>query len=293
MMTTPDPPGAAFTRVLVTLTGTGGSRALLETACLAARATDAALAALYVREERLADLAALPFAAVLAPGQGSAEPLTPAAVERAWARAEAACRAALHAIRPAIPAAFEAAAGRLEAVLAGRAGPGDLVVLGMGEGMPPAPSEALVKAVATLAGAVLIVPPARSGRAGPVVAIDDGDPAGAGTVRLAARLATAAGRRAAVLALAQPGAQPALAARARALAGHPIAVHAWPADQAGLIGDALAALAPSMVVADLAGPPFAAPGALAHTLRRLRAPLLLLSEAAARRIAAPGAPPPG
>ncbi|MBK0398452.1 hypothetical protein H0I76_04570 [Limibaculum sp. M0105] len=282
--------GALFSRVLVALTGTEGSAVLIETACLAARATDAEVAGVYVREQALADLVALPFATILAPGRGEAETVSPEAVERAWARAEAACRNALHALLPARPAPFETVAGRMEAVIAGRAAPGDLVVLGAGAGLWPTTSEALVKAAAANAGAVLLVPAGISHRRGPIVAIDDGDLAGSGTVRLAARIARAGHRRLALLALAAPGGHEALAVRARTLTDGPFSLHGWPVDRADEIADAIACLAPSMVVADLSGAPFEGGGALERALRRIRAPVLLLSGDAARRMAGIPAP---
>jgi len=277
--------GIRFARVLVALTGGEASRAMIEAACLAARATNAALAALYVREQRLADLAALPFATVLAPGHGVAEALTLDAVERAWLRAEAACRAALHSAHPAGTVAFQSVSGRIETAVVGHAGPGDLLVLGPGGGLQAAPSGALVKAAARAAGAVLVVPAIVTNRTGPVVAIDDGDTAGAGTIRMASRLARASGRPLALLALAAPGMHGALAARAASLAGGPFALHTWPAGEAAGVADALRYLTPSMVVADLSGAPFAEPGVLGAALRRATAPLLLMSGHAAQRIA--------
>jgi hypothetical protein len=96
---------------------------------------------------------------------------------------------------------------------------------------------------------------------GPVLAIDEGDRAGVATISLADRMERVAGRP-----------------LARDIAGStPVMVHAWPDWRAEEIGDPIARIAPSVIVGDCAGRPFADPAMATRVFRRLASPLLLIS----------------
>ena len=121
------------------------------------------------------------------------------------------------------------------------------------------------------AGAVLIVPSAADEHGGgPVLAIDDGDRAGAEMISLADRLARVAGQPLAVLALGTPAAARAIATRARGIAGStPVMVHNWPDWRSEEIGNPIARISPSVIVGDFAGRPFADPATASRVFRRL------------------------
>lgn len=269
----------AVSQVIVAFSGTGNSGTLAQTAAMAARALGASVTGLYVRDAALQDLAGLPFAAALATGRTRPERLTPEAVERAWARDEALCRAALARSVGETSWTFETVAGRLEAILGPRLARATLVAMDAAGHTDRTDIWARAWTIARAAGAVLITPATATwhGR-GPVLAIDDGDRAGAETISLADHIAQANGRPLVVLALGSPGTVQAIAARARSLAGSSsVAVHTWPDWRAAEIGDPIASIAPSMIVGDFAGRPFADPDLATRVFRRLAAPLILIS----------------
>lgn len=282
-MTTTDPHGRrrwqAVSKVVVAFAGAGRSAVLAQAAASAARVLGASLSGLYVRDLALQDLAGFPFPATLGHAGVRPERLTSEAVERAWMREEARCRAALANAVGTAAWSFESVAGGLHAVLAQRLARATLVAISAEDRAADASLSTLVRGISGAAGAVLAVPSAAGERPqGPVLAIDDGDRAGAETIALADRIAVATGRPLAVLALGTPAAAHGIAGRARGIAtSRDIAVHTWPAWRADEIAAPIARLAPSMIVGDFAGQPFADPEAAGRVIRRLAAPLLLIS----------------
>lgn len=269
----------AVSQVIIAFAGSGGSAALANVAAMAARVLGASVTGLYVRDIALQDLAGLPFAATLGVRTASPERLTPEAVERAWAREEARCRAALARSVEGTSWSFEAVEGRLDAVLRPRLARATLVAIAAADRADDAGLWGLARSISRTAGAVLVVPSAAAENgSGPVLAVDDGDPAGAETISLADRIAQVAGRPLAVLALGTPAESRAIAARARGIAGStPAKTYAWPDWRAEEIGDPIARIAPSVIVGDFAGRPFADPAMATRVFRRLASPLLLIS----------------
>jgi len=285
-MTRTDPPDRqrwrAVSQVTVAFSGGGGTLALARTAAVTARALDASVTGLYVRDTALQELAGLPFASTLSAERPTPERLTPETIERAWMRDETLCRAALAQVAEGAAWPFETVAGRLETILASRLARTTLLATDAAGNPGDAGLWAHTRRITDAAGAMLFVPgAATAGSRGPVLAIDDGDRAGAETISLAERIAQAGNRPLAVLALGPPGAIRAIEARARSLArSSPVAVHGWPDWRADEIGSAIASIAPWMIVGDLAGRPFAEPALAMRVLRHLAAPLILISPGA-------------
>lgn len=270
----------AVSQVVVAFAGGGGGGALVQTAAAAARALGAGISGLYVRDVALDDLAGLPFATMLDASRTTPQRPTGAAIERSWRREEARCRALLGRAAAASAPAFETVAGRLETALAPRLARDTLVAISAADGLHDSALWPAAQTLAEAAGAVLVVPASvrSEPRDAPVLAIDDGDRAGAETIALADRIAQASGRPLAVLALGTPLTAQAIAARARALAtSERLVAHGWPDWKADELARPIARIAPWMIVGDLAGRPFAETGQAMAILRRLAAPLLLLS----------------
>lgn len=234
----------SIARVIVGFRSSYRGEALLDVSAVMARALRADLKGVYVREDVLRDLAGLPFAAAMEWGRGSALPMTPEAIERAWLREAAVCRRAVshRAGLESMAWSFETASGSLEDVLLGSAGVTDLVALAE-DVLDPAPGALAerLRAITSHARAIMLVGSRRDGlRPGPVVAIDQGGEKGAAAVRLAAQLATALARDLRILAVG-PGHETA--------AGAPV-TRLDTLDPVELVAT-LRAMEPGLIVADL------------------------------------------
>jgi hypothetical protein len=255
------------------------SAVLADAAATAARALGATLTGFYVRDVTLQDLANLPFAATLGIAGDPPEPLTPDAVERAFARVESQCRAALAlAMRDAPQTwSFETVSGRLEILLPPRAARSSLIAIAGDRSADPT-LWTLARTIGATAGAVLVVPScAPQRRRGPVLAIDDGSATGAEATALANQVAQATARPLAVLTLGKPATTAQPRAGRRQAESIEVEVHGWPEWDAATIGEPILRIAPSMIVGDLMASPFADPEAAARLFARVAVPLLLLS----------------
>lgn len=269
----------AVSQVMVAFVDARSSAVLADAAATAARALGATLTGFYVRDVTLQDLANLPFAATLGIAGDPPEPLTPDAVERAFAREESQCRAALAlAMRDAPQTwSFETVSGRLEILLPPRAARSSLIAIAGDRSADPT-LWTLARTIGATAGAVLVVPScAPQRRRGPVLAIDDGSATGAEATALANQVAQATARPLAVLTLGKPATTAQPRAGRRQAESIEVEVHGWPEWDAATIGEPILRIAPSMIVGDLMASPFADPEAAARLFARVAVPLLLLS----------------
>jgi len=303
----------SVSRVIVAMSGTQRSGPLLRASIAAARALDAELHGVYVRDTAIGDLAGLPNAAILGFSGGGARPLSRADLDRAWAREEETVQATLSATAAGTVRkwSFESASGQLGRVLADRLSGSPLVAIEAGETWAVEQAWALVGRLSAAAGALLVVPPgavdgagdgAGDGGKGPVLALYDvaakeaetgtaetgtaetGPAArmadGAEIIALADRIALAGNRPLTILALSTP-------AHARHIADrihrdphvHQHRVLSWPDWRATDLAEPIAHVAPSIVVASLASRVFAERAAALRLLRRATAPLLLIPPA--------------
>lgn len=271
-------------RILLGFAGAEGSGALSESASLLARALSAELSGLYVREAHLHDLAGLPFAATLRPGERAPRPVSAEGIEAAWIREEAACRRALSVAAEArrLAWSFASLSGERVSCLVEAAGRTDLVaVAAPRRGPGPAEAFAALRAAALPAGGALLLPSGaraapRARAAEPVLALDDGGAGGARAVALAARMAEADGRPLAVLSTEEDSPAAAISERAQTLAaGRAAAVHVLPGWSGHSLSRAIARIGPALVVAEPGGPDAAAE-ALARRLADAPGPPLIL-----------------
>lgn len=303
-MTTADPVRSfrwqSVSRVIVAMSGTQRSGPLLRASIAAARALDAELHGVYVRDTAIGDLAGLPNAAILGFSGGGTRPLSRADLDRAWAREEETVQATLSATAAGAVRrwSFESASGQLGRVLADRLSGSPLVAIEAGETWAVEQAWALIGRLSGAAGALLVVPPGAvdstdGGGNGPVLALYDvAETGAAGTgagermadgaeiIALADRIAIAGNRPLTILAVSTP-------AHARHIADrihkdphvHRHRVLSWPDWRTTDLAEPIAHVAPSIVVASLASRVFAERAAALRLLRRATAPLLLIPPA--------------
>lgn len=184
----------AARRVLVGLDASPQSLdALAAGAALAAR-LGAVLEALFVEDEDLLRLAALPFAGLVRGAAGRAEPLDRARAEAAMRTLAAQAREALErsAARHALEARFRVARGRVSAELLAAAQGADALVLGAaghGGGARRGAFGATARATLARAGAPVLLVAREPPPSGRVVAVDDGTPAAGRSLAVARQLA--------------------------------------------------------------------------------------------------------
>jgi nucleotide-binding universal stress UspA family protein len=180
-------------RVLVGVDASAASLdALAAAASLAAR-LGAELAGLFVEDEDLLRLAALPFGDVVRTAGGGRERLDPASTEAALRALAARAREAVERIASArrVSCSFRVARGSVVREVLSAAEAADLVVLGAG-GHGRSARGALgdtARAAAARARAPVLLLARGSRLGGGVVAVDDGTPAGTRAVLAAQRLA--------------------------------------------------------------------------------------------------------
>jgi nucleotide-binding universal stress UspA family protein len=272
----PDRVEFAVRRVVVALDASAGSLDAAAAAVVLARLLGAELRGLFVEDEDLLRLAALPFAQVARTPGGVFERLRPEDAIAQLRALAARARESLEGLAAdvGLSATFQVARGRPSAEVPAAAGDRDLLVVGAGghtRSGRTAPGETARAAAARARGSVLVL--ARGARVGePVVAVHDGSAASARGVAAAARLAR--GAPAAVLVVAAaPGRQAALAEEARRIAGPAARVRPAPPGVAAVVS-ALAELRPALVVVPAEGG--ALGGEAVEHLLALGAPVLVV-----------------
>ena len=191
------------TRVIVGFAGTRRGDTLVEIAVTLARAVNANLKGIYVREKVLRDLAELPFSVASAPGLRAMHPLSAEIIENAWNREEAKYRRAIsrHAGVDEIEWSFETASGSMESCLREIVSSGDIVALTAETGGPAAqPFLEGVPELAGIARAILLASPTQNQlQKGSILVIEKGGTESEDLVELAAQIATAMSRSLEVL----------------------------------------------------------------------------------------------
>jgi len=270
-------------RIVVGLTSASNAERAVAAAAVLARAIEARIIGLFVQEENMLDLAKFPFARVLDFDSPKPREVSSHLMQQAYARRAEICRQTLsdHADKARVRWSFSTQQGDISAKVEEMVGSGDYVVLSgetHGIGM-----HSLVRAVRTVPGCVKGVVVAALHRerraAGPIVAIDDGDEAGARTVALAARLAELEGRPLHLFVIAAADADAdRIEARAAKVVGNTqaIAIHRYLPGAPQSIAAGLAHLSPFFVVMDLDGEPVSDDQIAISLFRAARAPVLLV-----------------
>lgn len=186
-MTTPAP----IRRILLALDTGNDNAALFEAALALAAHLDAELAALFVEDEELLRLAALPFARELGSSSALRRPLRDQDMQRTLHRRAARSQAALAAAATHVQVrwSFRVTRGRVVSCIAEAAMESDLVTLSLGSD-PLLWARDRILLQRTLAASlrpVLLLPPGAGLRA-PYVVVFDGSEAALRTLQLAARL---------------------------------------------------------------------------------------------------------
>ena len=276
----PDTGTPPLLRVVVRFGADERPSPLASAASVLASALGAELRGVFIRDEALRNLAALPFASAIRLAGGSVTRLDMRLIEEAWSASESACRAALAAAAARERAAwsFESLAGDVESSIRHHVGARDLLALTLHSPGPDARDTIeLARRLASQAGAVLLLASnLQSIPTGPVLAIDDGDRIGERTVSLGGRIATRLGRTLSILAIGRDAAET-VKARARAdapPAGSTVTVVQRGSTDAAI--DALRRTKPGFVVGDVEGEPFGHGDAGASIIGVLESPLVLL-----------------
>lgn len=271
------------TRIIIRLDATIDAPASIEVASLLAEALGSDLLGLFVEDEQLLQLAGLPFAHAVGAGAGGPLRLTPQMMEEAFSRSCLQCEKALSAWAgrkkqnwtflkkrgdEAGILSATVTASDLLVVATGRAGPGALQVFRLIR-RSGAQARCVVPAAYQLRGASMA----------PVVAIDDGDPAGARTIEVAARIAAGTGAPLSLIAIAgsENEAHMIMERAARQTSGVQLAATTRvPPGAPNAIAEVLMRSRPSFVVADLDGEPFVDDRTALQLLRAANAPTVLL-----------------
>jgi hypothetical protein len=271
-----------ISRVLVELIGNSEGDELIETACDLAAAIQAELHGLFVEDESLLDLSGLPFAHAVLPGRAQPLAFNPELLRRIYERQATSCRRILSARAHSaqLTWSFDTARGPGATAFRTRVSRTDLVVIQQHRfGQSTREMIGAARSAAAAARGVAVIGRRTRRTAGPIVAIDDGDDAGAETIALAARLAR---RHEAPVELFVIAADERLArqteARDLALLGNVrvAAVRRFVARPEGALEDALTRAAPRFVVADLDGAPFRDNESAVRLVRAARAPVVLI-----------------
>jgi nucleotide-binding universal stress UspA family protein len=193
------PEGAPFAarRILVAIDASAASLDALEAAVSVAERLGSELTGLFVEDEDLLRLAALPFADIVRSPGGARERIDPTSVEAVLRAVAASARAALEkaASRRGVTWRFRISRGRVAREVLAAAEGADLVVLGAsglgrsGRGIVGATARAA--AAGARASVLLLARGARLG--GEVVGVDDGTTCGARAVSAAAALVAMGG----------------------------------------------------------------------------------------------------
>jgi hypothetical protein len=279
----------ATTRILLGLHAGEAPEGGIALAARLAASLRAAIHGLLVEEPGLVDAAALPFTRIISRTGAHGPDFSTVTLERALALTERTCRDMLCAMaQPAhVPWTMQRERGDLAATLSACMETGDIVVMPQAGGSGSYRRAMVdVRLMTRRARGVVIV--RKSGSAtqihsGPVVAIDDGSDAGAGSVSLAAQLAAGMNRPLQVIVFAGTAAEAeAIQQRARAVASPRSSVrfHRLSPDHSGALSLKLRMLAPSLVVAEIEAEPLRDDASVLELQRASSAPLLLLGRSA-------------
>lgn len=262
--------------------GANAERAVAAAAVLAG-ITEAKIVGLFVQEESMFDLAEFPFARVLNFDNPAPREISRQSMQEAFARTAAVCKRVLskRAGKARVNWSFSTKQGDLNAVVEAMAGTGDYLVLsGETHGMGTHSLIRTLRMVPAGVGGVVVAALHRESRStSPVVAIDDGDDAGARTVALAARLAALEGRplHLIVIAASDADADRIQARAATSVSGkQTMTTHRHLPGSPQSIAASLVHLSPFFVVGDLDGEPFADDQTAVSLFRAAKAPVLLL-----------------
>ena len=276
-------------RILLGLNAGQPAKTEIVLAARLAESLQAAIHGLLIEEQGLMDAASLPFTRITARAGTRAPDFTSVALERAFGLAERACRdtICMMAASARVQWTMQRERGELVTTLQLRTETGDIVIMpGSAGAAAGRPTIADIRLIAGRAIAVLMMQAARSSlpiEAGPVVAIDDGDIAGAVTVGLAAQIASGMDRPLHVIVLGRTMADAEAIERcAREAAWHRQAMrfHQLAPDQTDAIALKLRMLAPSLVVANIEADPLRSDATVLDLQRASSAPFLLLGRAA-------------
>lgn len=271
-----------ISRVLVELGVIPDGDRVIGIACDLAAAIQAELHGLLVEDEALDDLSGLPFAHTVLPGRARPEALNPELLRQAYERQAASCRRTLSARAGGsqVTWSLDTARGHGTAEFLARISRSDLVVLqqhSLGQSIRDLIGQA--RSAAVVASGVVLIGRRIGRESGPVVAIDDGDEAGAETITLTARLARRLGASVELFIIADDD-RSARRIEARAMAllgGVPVtAVRRFADRQDGALEDALGRSAPRFVVADIEGAPFRDNETAVRVIRAALAPIILI-----------------
>jgi nucleotide-binding universal stress UspA family protein len=191
------PSGVPFRRILVGVDASPASVAASTAAATLAARLRAELRGLFVEDEDLLRLAALPFAGVVLVPSGAREPLDLARAEAELRAVAAHAREALARAAAQVQASFEFTVrrGRVVPEILAASGGVDLLVLGAGgrrrSGRAGLGDTARAAAERAPSSVLLLGGGARAGD--PVIAVDDGGPGGALAVEVARALAGSPG----------------------------------------------------------------------------------------------------
>jgi hypothetical protein len=270
-------------RIIVGFKAEAGVGRSVDAGTLLAETIKADLVGLFVQDEALMNVAGMPFARVLNQQNPTPREFTPDQMQEALTRHAAICKRTLsrRAVDARVRWSFRNERGNMVAVMMAQADAGDIMVMpvethGLGlRGVMRQVRDSSIR----VRGVVVPAISRFAAGAGPVVAMDDGDDAGEGTIRLAARIAIQSGKPLHVFAIASSEKDVSrITERAAQLSGLGLSVtmHRFIPGSPQTIASSLGHIAPSFVVGDMEGEPFRDDQAALSLLRAARAPVLLL-----------------
>jgi hypothetical protein len=213
--------------------------------------------------------------------------LTPELMNQAYEREVSICRRVLsaHAEKARLKWSFSVVRGHLQKSIEHTVESGDFLTITAGgdQGLVTRDVVEQLRSLPSAAQGLMIAAKSRTTPpAGPVIAIDDGDAAGARTVALAARLAAFCGKPLDIFAVASSNADAyRITERARDVAGPELSMlsRRFAPGAGAEIAAAFLQLDPSFIVADLAGEPFGDHDSVRKLLHAAQAPVILLRPA--------------
>lgn len=277
-----DQPSADLRRVLIGLGASADDEAIIDVAAFLAGAIGAQLAAVYVEDTNLLDLAELPFTRIVSATNRPPPELTVANMEAAFQRQAYASRrsVSVHAERVRARWTFSTVRGTADQEIKSAASSGDIVVV---QSPPHAAAGsnfiARARSAAAEAGGVVVPPRRRAVLQGPVVVIDDGDATGAKSVATGRAIALARNEPLEVLIVPRDSEEDVTAiSRAQKMTEdvRDRQVRLLESDATGDIALELRRIGPSFIVGDLQGRPFLSDDDAQALINAAECPALLL-----------------
>ena len=255
----------------------------VQAATTLAAAVGAEVLGLFIQEDAMIDLAGLPFAQALNVGGGPPKSLSPETMLEAFNRHATLSRRILsaQAEKDRVNWSFSAERGDLRDRLYATVAGGDYLVLaGNGRGFGTHHLIDELRACPPGARGVVVTTHHRTSSAvGPVIAIDDGDETGKGTVALATRIADVTGSPFMLFVIAENDAEAdRITQRAKQITPRNLTIinHRFIPGASQTIASALTEMAPRFVVGYLEGTPFGDDNVALALFRAARAPVVLL-----------------